>query len=283
MARRRIHTLQRAPAARSPHPPLLFIHGGYVDARCWDVHFLPFFAARGYECHALDLSGHGQSEGGSELDTLSLDDYLVDVLQVIEQLDRKPIVVGHSMGAFLAERVLEESRAEAGVLMSPVPPGGTLESAIRLFFQHPQFLGAVFQMSKGIFDTAALRLIKEVYFSPDTSDQVLGEFTRLVQPESLRAVCDLSLLFWRWPPRTPALPVLVVGGEADAVFPSYMTERVARRWRGELRIVPGAGHAMIVDQQWESCAAPVLAWLQQLTPQPVQPTSESAPALACPA
>ena len=64
MARRRINTLQRAPATPSLHPPLLFIHGGYVDARCWDAHFLPFFAARGYECHALDLGGHGQSEIG---------------------------------------------------------------------------------------------------------------------------------------------------------------------------------------------------------------------------
>lgn len=283
MAQRQIHTLQRAAATPSRHPPLLFIHGGYVDARCWDAHFLPYFAARGYDCHALDLSGHGGSEGQAYLDTLSVDDYFADVLQVIEQLGRKPIVIGHSLGAFLAERVLEESRAEAGVLMAPIPPGGTLESAVRLFLLHPQFFGSVFEMSKGVFDAAALRLVKQVYFSPETTDDVLLEFTRLVQPESMRALCDMSLLFWRWPPRIPDLPVLVVGGEADAVFPPYMTQRVARRWRAELQIVAHAGHAMIVDRHWESCAARVFAWLQNLSPQRAPRALEDAASLACPA
>ncbi len=278
MAQRRIHTLQRAPETTSRHPPLLFIHGGYVDGRCWDVHFLRYFASRGYDCHALDLSGHGRSEGRAYLDVLSLDDYFADVLQVVEQLGRKPIVIGHSLGAFLAERVLEQSRAEAGILMSPLPPGGTLESAVRLFFLYPQFFGAVFEMTKGVFDASALRLVKQVYFSPATKEEVLLEFTRLVQPESLRAVCDMSLLFWRWPPRVPELPVLVIGGEADAVFPPYMAQRVARRWRAELQIVPHAGHAMIVDQQWESCAARVFDWLQNLAP---QRALEAAAALPC--
>ncbi|HRE87036.1 MAG TPA: alpha/beta hydrolase, partial [Accumulibacter sp.] len=55
----KLHTLHRAPSVPSQRPPLLFLHGGYVDARSWDVHFLPFFASHGYDCHALEFSGHG--------------------------------------------------------------------------------------------------------------------------------------------------------------------------------------------------------------------------------
>ncbi len=40
----------------SPRPtPLLFVHGAW----CWAEHFLPYFSAKGYECHALSLWGHG--------------------------------------------------------------------------------------------------------------------------------------------------------------------------------------------------------------------------------
>lgn len=30
--------------------PLLFIHGAYTAAWCWEEHFLPYFAARGHAC-----------------------------------------------------------------------------------------------------------------------------------------------------------------------------------------------------------------------------------------
>lgn len=269
MAQRRIHTIHRAASTPSQRPPLLFVHGGYVDSRCWEPGFLPFFASVGYDCYALDLSGHGRSDGIDDLDSLSLDDYLADVLQVIESLPRPPIVVGHSMGAFLAERLLEQARAVAGVLISPVPPTGTLESAVSLFLRYPQFVGEVFKMSKGVFNANTLDLVKEVYFSSGTSPETLLQFAEHTQPESMRAICDMALLCWRWPPSTPPLPVLVLGGELDRVFPPYMIQRVARRWNAELQVVPAAGHAMIVDEHWQACARRVLEWLRRFVEQPV--------------
>jgi pimeloyl-ACP methyl ester carboxylesterase len=273
MVRRQVHTLHHAPVAPSNRPPLLFVHGGYVDARCWQAHFLPYFASRGFDCYALDLSGHGHSETRAPLDTLSLDDYLADVLQVIADLGRTPVVIGHSMGAFLAERVLEQSLASAGVLMSPVPPHGTLESAMNLHLRYPQFLREVSRMTRGAFDSDGLRVLKEVYFTPATRPEVVLRLAQLVQPESLRAICDMALLCWRWLPKVPDRPVLVVGGELDAVFPPHMVRRVARRWQAELQIIPDAGHAMILDQHWKACAACIVGWLERLEgPQPMPVT-----------
>ena len=268
MAARQLHTIQRAPHTASTRPALLFLHGGYVDARSWDAHFLAYFANAGYECHALDFSGHGRSEGREYLDALSLDDYLADARQVIQGLDRAAVVVGHSMGSFIAERLLEESLAEAGVLMSPVPTLGTLESASRLFMKYPRFLCEVLNVTGGRVSAGALRLIKDVYFSPTTRPETLLRFAGLVQPESARAICDLALLgCWRWLlEKPPALPVLVVGGELDMLFPPEMIRPVARRWSAELRIVPDTGHALILDEHWARCAAAVLEWLEALAP-----------------
>ena len=51
-----------------------------------DRHFLPFFADRGYEAHALSLRGHGASEGHELLKFWRLWDYVADVKQVASAL-----------------------------------------------------------------------------------------------------------------------------------------------------------------------------------------------------
>lgn len=279
MTQRRLHVIRHFPATPAGRPPLVFLHGGYVDARCWEAHFLPCFASHGYECHAPDLAGHGRSDGVEPLDALSLDDYLADSIGVVERLDRKPVVIGHSMGACIAERLLELSLVEAGVLLSPVPPHGTLESALTLFLRYPGFLSEVARMTRGVFDERSLRLLRDVYFTPATQPETLLDLARLVQPESLRAICDLSLLAWRCLPAAPELPVLVVGGELDAVFPPHMASRVAKRWQAELEIVPAAGHAMILDRHWQTCADHILDWLDRLEQaRPKRPSASIVPA-----
>ena len=44
------------------HPvPLLFVHGAWHAAWCWDENFLSFFADKGYRALALSFRGHGDS------------------------------------------------------------------------------------------------------------------------------------------------------------------------------------------------------------------------------
>ncbi len=265
--------MHRPPASPSSHPPLLFVHGGYVDARCWDVHFLPFFVGHGYDCYAVDLGGHGKSDGAAELHTLGIDDFVDDVGGVLDRLPAPPVLIGHSMGAVIVERLLERSPARAGVLLSPVPPNGTLESATRLLLSHPTFLTAVADLSRGVLDDRSLTLVKDVYFTPRTTTSKLLEFAGLVQNESLRAIADLAFLAWRWPRVTPNRPLLVVGGQEDRVFAPYLAERVAKRWRAPLHLVPEAGHAMIVDDGWQACAEPVLTWLRRTLSASAYPTA----------
>ena len=58
------------------HPtPLLFVHGGWHAAWCWDEHFLEFFAAAGYRAIALSLRGHGGSPTTKPLSNCSIADY----------------------------------------------------------------------------------------------------------------------------------------------------------------------------------------------------------------
>ena len=59
----RLEIIARAPAAEPRPTPLLFVHGAWHGAWCWDEHFLGYCARRGYAAVALSLRGHGGSGG----------------------------------------------------------------------------------------------------------------------------------------------------------------------------------------------------------------------------
>jgi pimeloyl-ACP methyl ester carboxylesterase len=80
---------------------IVLVHGGAAHARWWD-HIAPLLAAR-HQVIALDLSGHGDS---GRREAYSLDAWADEVLAVAADagFDAPPVIIGHSMGGFVALR-----------------------------------------------------------------------------------------------------------------------------------------------------------------------------------
>src|SRR6202795_3579932 len=112
------------PRASTDRPPLLFVHGGFCDAWCWQPFFLPWFAAQGFPSYALSLRGHGASGGQESLFVAGLDDYGADVEHVAATRPSPPVLIGHSMGAAVVERLLTTPTARAAALIARLPAGG---------------------------------------------------------------------------------------------------------------------------------------------------------------
>lgn len=260
---RQIHTLQAPGVASGRYPPLVFVHGGCVHAGCWAPHFLPYFGQRGFACRAVDLAGHGASEGRQQLDSFGIDDYADDVAQVVAGLDTPPILVGHSMGTIVVERFLERGEAAGAVLMAPVPPSGILGSTLRLALTTPTYFAEQQRAIRGDYSAQTLALMREVYYSPDTPDDDLIRHAPLFQPESQRALTELTLLALRFPRRRPQLPVLVVGGGSDALFPPSYSGFTADRWAADRAVIPGVGHTMMLDAHWQPAAQRIADWIDQ--------------------
>jgi pimeloyl-ACP methyl ester carboxylesterase len=74
------------------HPvPLLFVHGAYHAAWCWDENFLDYFADKGFRALAVSLRGHGQSTRCKPLRSCSIADYVEDVRAVADKLGCEPV------------------------------------------------------------------------------------------------------------------------------------------------------------------------------------------------
>ncbi len=91
-----IHYLAWGPIGA---PGLVFVHGGAAHAHWWS--FLVPLLADTYRVVAIDLSGHGDS---GRRDAYVASDWAAEVMAVIDDagFDGPPVVVGHSMGGFVA-------------------------------------------------------------------------------------------------------------------------------------------------------------------------------------
>ncbi|HEU5082843.1 MAG TPA: alpha/beta hydrolase [Acidimicrobiales bacterium] len=80
-------------------PGLVFVHGGAAHAHWWS--FLVPLLADSYRIAAMDLSGHGDSD---RREAYPLSSWSAEIMAVADDLGASgpPVVVGHSMGGFVA-------------------------------------------------------------------------------------------------------------------------------------------------------------------------------------
>ena len=249
-----------APQA-SGRPPLLFVHGGYTHSLCWQVNFIPFLNARGYDCYALDLSGHGASGGHGQLHEFGLADYAEDLAWAVSSLPARPVLIGHSMGTQVVQRYLVDGEAAGVALLSPVPPTGTGGTASRRAVTEPAFFEALPNAMAGTPRTRTLQVMARVYFSPDMPFEDTLQFMPMIGAESDHAVAEMVALPFMRTGRRPNIPALVMGGSEDQVFPASMLFFTALAWRAQSVTIERAGHMLMLDPQWPEAAAALADWL----------------------
>jgi non-heme chloroperoxidase len=257
-----LEVLARTPVSPSKPAPLLFVHGAFAGAWCWDEHFLPFFAEAGYASYAVSLSGHGGSRGRERLDHLSIADYVADLAEVVERLPVPPVLIGHSMGGFVVQKYLEKHEAAGAVLMCSVPPQGLMSAAFGVLFSHPGLFSDLNTLMSG--GQVSLDSLREALFAQPIGVDDLTRFYRASQPESHRAIWDMSLFDLPHPSRVGKLPLLVLGAQHDHLMPPSTAEMTARAYGTEAEIFPGMGHGLMLERDWRKVAERILAWLPEV-------------------
>ncbi len=258
----RLEVRKRVPAANQRKPPLLFVHGGFCDAWCWEPYFLPWFAARGYPAYALSLRGHGASGGGDSLFVAGLDDYETDVEHVAGTLKTPPVLIGHSMGAAIVERIVAKRPVRGAALLAPVPPSGLLPIAARLAASHPDYLMQMGGIDPSRLSANVLQALRPFYFSANASAKILAEVAQHLNPESPRALLDLSLrLHWALPQKDHR-PVFVMGAEGDLISSPDDVRATAQHHNVKATILPGLAHLLMLEPEWEVAAKALEGWVR---------------------
>jgi pimeloyl-ACP methyl ester carboxylesterase len=244
------------------HPvPLVFVHGAFQAAWCWDENFLDFFAAHGYRAVAFSLRGHGSSPSSKTVRNCSIADYVEDLCSVCADMSPKPVVIGHSMGGFVVQKYLEAHDVPGAVLMASAPPRGHLRTLIRQLRQRPRNC-MKFGLTGDPSDLCGTSDgFRKLYFSERTPDAVLADAARRFQPDSLRALNLDMTVGHRVTPERVSTSVLVLGGESDGTYTRRDVLSTATAYRTVAEFFPETGHQMMLDSTWASVAERIRMWL----------------------
>jgi pimeloyl-ACP methyl ester carboxylesterase len=255
-----LEVISRYPSMGERRTPLLFIHGAFTAAWVWSEHFLDWFAERGWPVHAISLRGHGGSEGHELLGQWGVDHYVADVMQIIHEIGEPPVLIGHSMGGFVAQKCLEKSTFPAAVLMCSVPPKGLLASSLSMIWSRPDLLGNLSQLMTG--GPVDIDSLKDALFAQPASITDLQRYLMLSQVESQRAIWDMTMFNLIYPERLKPVPKLVIGAEMDHIIPANQVRDTAEIYGVEPVIFPGMGHGLMLERDWSHVAGVIHDWLK---------------------
>ncbi|UOG61761.1 alpha/beta hydrolase [Leptospira noguchii] len=243
------------------HSPLLFIHGAWHGSWCWEENFVPYFQKAGYDVYTMDLRGHGKSPNqNGKFRWNSIRNYVQDVEEVIKKLPQFPILIGHSMGGLIVQKILEKNYVSKAVLLASVPPHGVFRITLELLFRHPiRFLKVLLTLSLFpiVEDT---KLGRELFFSESLDKQKAIQYVSKTQDESFLAFLDMLFFCLPQSDRIQTSP-LVLGGEKDRFFVPWEVKRTANTYQSEMNIFQGMGHNLMLDEGWEKVAERIHTYL----------------------
>jgi pimeloyl-ACP methyl ester carboxylesterase len=249
----KLEVISKAPSRPRRAPPILFVHGSWHAAWCWDEFFLDYFAAHGYAAHALSLRGHGASDGRAGLHRCRLRHYVHDVAAVAAALPSSPILVGHSMGGFVVQKFLETRSSPAAFLLASIPPIGIRSIFARLMRNRPLDVlkaHATLSLWPIISDPdRAQRLL----FSAATSGDDAIRYHRLLQDESMLGFLDCLALDRVVAGRVRS-PIHVIGAADDVIVAKCEVNATARAYGAEAMVFDNVAHDMMLDPNWRTVA-----------------------------
>ncbi|WP_157926057.1 MULTISPECIES: alpha/beta hydrolase [Methylosinus] len=241
-------------------PPLLFVHGGWHGAWCWEYRgFLDRVAQKGLDVHALSLRGHGASAGHDRLRMTRVRDYVDDLEEATTGLRAPPVIIGHSMGGFVTQKLMERRRLPGVVLLASAPPFGVARLLCKLLHIDPLGLLRVHLTLRLRPMVATPDRVRRLFFSASMSDAEVDLFASKMGDEAFLAYLDLLFLDLCKPAK--GTPVRVMGAEKDEIFSVATTKRIAAAYGVESTIFPDMAHDMMLERGWESVADAIADWV----------------------
>ena len=264
-------------ANESGRPPVVFVHGLWLLASSWDA-WRGLFEERGYATTApgwpddpetaAEARAHPEVLAGKSVGQVTH-----HYAEVIAQLTRKPIIIGHSFGGLITQKLAGDGLATGAVAIDPAPFRGVLPLPFSSLKSAFPALGNPLNRNRSVMLTY---------------EQFRYAFANAVPEEEAHTLYDtysvpgpglplFQAAFANFNPRTEASvhtknvargPLLIIDGEKDHTVPWKIANASYKRYRhskspAEITKIPGRGHSLTIDSGWRDVAETALAFLEK--------------------
>ena len=256
---------------------VVFVHGLWLHATSW-APWMELFQAAGYTPVAPGWPGEPDTveEARSHPDEVAgkgIDDVVEHYAQIIRDLDAPPIVIGHSFGGLIVQRLLGQDLAAAAVAIDPAPIKGVLllpASALRV---------ASIGLRNPANRNKAVALTPEQFrygFANALPAQESADlYDKWTIPSPAKPLFEAATA--NFSPRSPAKvnttnktrgPLLLISGGHDHTVPAAIVRGTRKLYHRspavtDLQEFNDRGHSLTIDHGWREIADDVLSWLAQ--------------------
>lgn len=243
--------------------PILFVHGAWHGAWCWDVHFMDYFVSKGYATYALDLSNHGNNPKSKSLNLMTFSDYVADVHEAVTAIGSEPILIGHSMGGGVVQKYLEKYPAKAAIGLASLPiKTGAKFATLRVLKNFPlDFLitNLTLNMHRLV---STQKKAQWAFYEESINANDLKKYQEALQSESYLGFVQM-LFFSVKKNYHEKTPMFFIAGETDNIFSMKEEERTAAYYNADFAIIKNAPHNLMLVSQWKEVAEVIENWLIQ--------------------
>lgn len=271
--------------------PVLFIHGLWLHATSWNP-WLDVFSAAGFAPTAPGWPGEPSTvdearQHPEAIAGVGIEEVTLHYKSLIDGLTTKPILIGHSFGGMIAEKLLGDDYASAAIAIDAAQIKGVLPlplSSLRStlpVFKNPANKERAVSLTADEFRYSFGNAV-----SAQESDELHERWTIPAPGKPLfqAAVANFS-------PHSPAQvdtdnsergPLLLLMGGRDHTVPEAITQATLKQYRHstavtELVEFADRGHSLTIDAGWRDVANTCLTWLTAQGLAPVdQPAAEQA-------
>jgi len=262
--------------AQKPNP-VVFVHGLWLHPTSW-APWQERFSQAGYEVTAPGWPGDEDTVEAARANPDSvanqgIDDIVDHMASVVAGLAAPPILIGHSFGGTIVEKLLGQNHGVAAIAIDPAPIKGVLVlpfSSLRAAFPalknpankhksvmlteeqfkyafgnalHEEESGVIYQRwaipgpGKPLFEDATANLTRNSPAKVDTKNESRG-------------------------------PLLLIAGGRDHTAPEAVTKSTLKQYKDSAAVTEflefeDRGHSLTVDHRWQEVADACLSWLEK--------------------
>ena len=258
-------------------PPVVFIHGLWLHATSWDP-WIERFARHGYQATAPGWPGERATVQETRDDPGSVAGHGIEAVTrhyatLLTNMPDTPILIGHSFGGMIVEKLLGENYGLAGIGIDAAQIKGVLPlplSSLRStlpVFKNPANSHRAVSLTAAEFKYSFGNAI-----SPEESDTLHEKWTIPSPGKPLfeAAAANFSL-------HSPAKvdtdnedrgPLLLVMGGQDHTVPEAITKSTLKQYRHSAAVTDliefaDRGHSLTIDSGWTDVADSCLTWLDK--------------------
>ena len=259
-----------------PGPPdtIVLIHGFWVTPRSWE-HWVERYEARGYTVLApaypgFEVEVEALNADPSPIEAVTVPQILDKLAAVIGELDRPPILMGHSAGGAFTQLLLDRGYGAVGVAINSAPTEGVRAVPISQARSTFPVLKNPANRHKAVgftpeqwhyaftntFDEAESRRLWERYHIPASGRILFNSVLANFEPGPQDTWVDYK--------NDERPPLLFISGSDDHLMPPKVQRSNAKHYKSatitEVKEYEGFAHLLPAQEGWEEIADDALEW-----------------------